>query len=300
MTLASALAAADRTLLVQTSFRNKLINGDFDFWQRGIAQSVSGFGSDDRWSNEFVGASVAHSRQDFPNTFTTIPGFPRYYSRSIVTSAAGANNFARKVQRIEDVGTLAGRKAVLTFWARGSSALGLGIDFAHRWGLGLFSYFAPNKVTLTTSWQKYKILVDVPPLTGTIGTGYRGSVHLRFWFDAGSNSNAYTNSLGHQSGTFDIAQVQFEEGDHLVFGAETTGLSREILEGGTGEEVGIPMLADRRSLPQRRHAGRRALGRHAERGWVAVGVEVEEEARIEGDHDPLAYPLEPAVGADCF
>lgn len=40
----------------------------------------------------------------------------------------------------------------------------------------------------------------------------------------------------------------FSEGDHLVFGAETTGLSRAILEGGSGEPVTIPMLADRRSL----------------------------------------------------
>ncbi|MGC5808680.1 hypothetical protein [Ralstonia pseudosolanacearum] len=33
-----------------------------------------------------------------------------------------------------------------------------------------------------------------------------------FWFDAGSNFNARTNSLGQQTGTFDIAQVQLEAG----------------------------------------------------------------------------------------
>lgn len=42
--------------------------------------------------------------------------------------------------------------------------------------------------------------------------------------------------------------AQFREGDHLVFGSETDGLSAEILGSGTGEQVTIPMLPDRRSL----------------------------------------------------
>ncbi len=45
-----------------------------------------------------------------------------------------------------------------------------------------------------------------------------------------------------------LYEVKFEPGDHLVFGSETAGLSREILEGGTGAPVGIPMLAERRSM----------------------------------------------------
>jgi tRNA (cytidine/uridine-2'-O-)-methyltransferase len=42
--------------------------------------------------------------------------------------------------------------------------------------------------------------------------------------------------------------VRFEAGDHLIFGAEPTGLSPEILEGGEGTKVSIPMLEERRSL----------------------------------------------------
>jgi tRNA (cytidine/uridine-2'-O-)-methyltransferase len=43
-------------------------------------------------------------------------------------------------------------------------------------------------------------------------------------------------------------QVRFNPGDHLVFGAETTGLTEEILASGLGTAVTIPMLEDRRSL----------------------------------------------------
>ncbi len=42
--------------------------------------------------------------------------------------------------------------------------------------------------------------------------------------------------------------VGFRPGDHLIFGAETTGLPKEILESGVGQNVTIPMLDDRRSL----------------------------------------------------
>ncbi len=42
--------------------------------------------------------------------------------------------------------------------------------------------------------------------------------------------------------------VRFAEGDHLIFGSETSGLPREVLEGGSGEVANIPMLPERRSL----------------------------------------------------
>jgi tRNA (cytidine/uridine-2'-O-)-methyltransferase len=42
--------------------------------------------------------------------------------------------------------------------------------------------------------------------------------------------------------------VTFAAGDHLVFGSETQGLSPEILSGGVGEAVTLPMLEQRRSL----------------------------------------------------
>jgi tRNA (cytidine/uridine-2'-O-)-methyltransferase len=43
-------------------------------------------------------------------------------------------------------------------------------------------------------------------------------------------------------------QVRFAPGDHLVFGAETTGLAPEVLGSGVGMATTIPMLEERRSL----------------------------------------------------
>jgi tRNA (cytidine/uridine-2'-O-)-methyltransferase len=47
------------------------------------------------------------------------------------------------------------------------------------------------------------------------------------------------------AGMWDVA---FEPGDHLVFGAEPTGLPPEVLESGAGQKLTIPMLEERRSL----------------------------------------------------
>ena len=42
--------------------------------------------------------------------------------------------------------------------------------------------------------------------------------------------------------------VRYQEGDHLVFGAEPTGLPEAVLNGPDGTRVIIPMLEDRRGL----------------------------------------------------
>ena len=45
-----------------------------------------------------------------------------------------------------------------------------------------------------------------------------------------------------------VWDVAYQPGDHLVFGAETTGLSQDILQSGLGAPITIPMLEERRSL----------------------------------------------------
>ncbi len=45
-----------------------------------------------------------------------------------------------------------------------------------------------------------------------------------------------------------LYEVDFAEGNHLVFGSETRGLSQDILEGGSDVVANIPMLEGRRSL----------------------------------------------------
>ena len=64
---------------------------------------------------------------------------------------------------------------------------------------------------MTTSWQKFTTTFSVPSISGkTVGSN--SWIGLAFFFTAGSDNDSRTNSLGNQSGIFDIAQVQLEEG----------------------------------------------------------------------------------------
>lgn len=203
---------------VLAGFRNKIINGNFDVWQRGASQTGNGYGSDDRWYNSHVGSTKTHSRVAFPIGQTDVPGNHEYFSRTIVNSVPGASNQVIKLQRIEGVRTLAGELATITFWARSDAARNIAVEIAQGFGTG----GAPSPlvslpcglVDLSTSWKRTSILVDVPSIAGkSLGTNGDDSLQLVFWFDAGSSFNARTSNLGQQSGTFDLARVSIVAGD---------------------------------------------------------------------------------------
>jgi len=202
----------------RTLKKNYIINGNFDIWQRGTSQTAVGYGSDDRWQNDNVGTTKVHSRQTFTLGQTDVPGNPKYFSRTVVTSVAGTNNYYQKLQRVEGVASLSGKTATLSFWAKADAAKNIAIEFYQYFGTGGSPSTAvygicPQLVALTTSWKKYTVTANIPSISGkTLGTDGNDSLIPIFWFDAGSNHNIRTANLGQQSGTFDIAQVQLEEG----------------------------------------------------------------------------------------
>jgi hypothetical protein len=214
----NAASSAINSVYFPPTFRNKLINGDFFVWQRGGTQSSAGHGSDDRWSNYHQGSTKLHSREVFPLGQTAVPGNPTFFSRTVVTSVAGANNLVVKTQRIENVRTLSGGNARVSFSAKADAARPIAIELVQDFGLG-GSPSAPvtaigsQKFNLTTAWQRFSATIAIPSIAGKVlGSADNDHLELIFWFDAGSNWNTRTASLGQQSGTFDIANVQVEEG----------------------------------------------------------------------------------------
>ena len=198
-------------------FRNKLINGNFDIWQRGTSQTSSGYGSSDRWRCLNVGSTKTASRQAFDLGQTDVPNNPKYFMRHVVTSVAGVGNSVYMDQKIEGVETLSGKTATLSFWAKADASKNIGVEFLQYFGDGgspsSFVIVNTQLVALTTSWTKYTITVDIPSVSGkTLGTTGNDDIRVTFWFDAGSSNDARSANLGQQSGTFDIAQVQLEEG----------------------------------------------------------------------------------------
>lgn len=204
---------------VPLGFKNKLINGDFAIWQRGTSQSTSSYGSDDRWLNENAGTTKVHSQQIATDTERALFN-SNYFSRTVVTSVAGAGNLCEKNQRIEDITKLAGKTVTVSFWAKADTSKNIAIEFLQSFGSGgtpssNVDGIGSQLIALTTTWAKYSITVTIPSIIGkTLGTDgtHTSFTAFYFWFDAGSTYDVRTASLGQQSGTFDIAEVQIEEG----------------------------------------------------------------------------------------
>jgi len=132
------------------------------------------------------------------------------------STATGAGLYAE--QRMEDVRRLAGKTVTVSFWAKASAALKLGINMYQTTGTG----GSPPLVTvlttgaaasLTTAWARYTVSIAVPSLAGkTVGTAGDDYAHLRFWYSVGATSNVEAGNIGQQNGTIAIWGVQLEAG----------------------------------------------------------------------------------------
>jgi hypothetical protein len=196
--------------------RNAIINGNFDIWQRGTSFTGSEFGAD-RWRHLRDGTTHTGTRQAFTLGQTDVPGEPTYFCRTVVSSVAGAGNFSRLDQQVEDVRTFSGQQVTLSFWAKVDATKNIAVGMAQYFGTGgspsEVVNFVSTKISIGTTWQKVTVTATVPSISGkTPGTDNNHSLVAIIWFDAGSDFNALTDTLGQQSGTFDIAQVQVEPG----------------------------------------------------------------------------------------
>jgi hypothetical protein len=209
---------------LSNSFKNKLMNGNFDIWQRGVTTStISHQYLADRWDSYAGGTLVArvYSKSVFTLGQTAVPGEPSNYATINITNGGDATNGnVQLLQHIENVRTLAGKKVTLSFWAKATSALKLGVAYTQGFGSGgspsVDVSASTGVVTLSTNWTKYVQTFTLPSISGkTVGTdGEQTSfTKIQFFMSAGTALVAIAPTVGVQTGTFDFAQVQVELGD---------------------------------------------------------------------------------------
>jgi hypothetical protein len=198
-------------------FRNKLINGSFYIWQNGTTFTSSEYGAD-QWIHGRVGTTHTVTRQQFTVGQTAVPGEPEFFCRTVVSSVSGASNYSHLQQRIEGVRTYAGQQVTFRIWAMANATKSIAIECVQNFGTGgspsaEVTSIGVTKTSIGTSWQSVPVTVTLPSISGkTIGTNNNDYLALIIWLDAGSTFNSRTSTLGQQSGTFDIAQVQMEPG----------------------------------------------------------------------------------------
>ena len=190
-------------------FRNRIINGNFDFWQRGTSFSVTSTATytADRWQCIFDGSGATRtiSRQSFTLGQTDVLDEPTYFARYAQTVAGSGATFNNFEQRIEGVRTFAGKQVTISFYAKAATSFTLPkLTFAQAFGTGgsptVFTDFAAS-TTITTSFAKYSYTVNIPSISSkTLGSGNDDFLSVIFSLPLNATF------------TVDIAQVQLEPG----------------------------------------------------------------------------------------
>lgn len=189
--------------------RNKIINGDFQVWQRGISLANPTFCAD-RWllASNGTGYTQYASRNDIPLGYTTIPGNPNYYTRIERTGAGSGETYSWFLQRIEGVRTLAGKTATLTLYARSSTHTQLpSVAISQNFGTGgspsaaVLTYIDTN-IAVGTTFSKIQYKIEIPSIDGKT---------------SGSDNNDFFEVLiglpQNETFVFDFAHISIVEGD---------------------------------------------------------------------------------------
>ena len=242
-------------------FRNRIINGNFDIWQRGTSFSnpADNAYTADRWVVTYNGSGATRtvSQQIFNPGSTEAALGAVFFLRHAQTVAGSGGTYNTVNQRMEGVRTYEGQAVTLSFYARGTSAsLTLStIQLRQNFGAGgsaeVFTTVASSVVIAGSTFARYTYTVTVPSITGkTVGT----SASLELIFNLPVNN---TFSL-------DIASVQIEPGpvatpfEQRPIGTELALCQRyfnRIVTGPTGSAVtatechltfpaGVPMRTD--------------------------------------------------------
>lgn len=194
---------------------NYIINGNFDFWQRGASASLStSTYLADRWLNGFLNNNSANiSRQTFANIAGEPPGSKYFHRFEYPSSTNNSNERVNVLQRIEGVTRLAGKTVTVSMWVKANANKFIAIEMQQIFGISpSINVSGSKKFAIGTTWQKITHTISIPSVEGK-SIGDTSYTNLVIWLSGGSDINDRTESLGNQSGTFDIAQVKLEEGD---------------------------------------------------------------------------------------
>jgi len=190
---------------VQVFRKNRLINGNFDIWQRGTSGTVGNasgpaqaYYGPDRWTVYMPANATATWEQ---LAFAPGAGFNegRYGLR---VSRSGTSDGVNISQRIEGVETFSGKRVTISFYARSSINHRCGVILRQAFGSGGSDGGAGVgiEVSVTAEFKKFVVTLDVPSIAGK-SRGATGD-YLELVF----------GSAGKGTFTFDLASVQVEQG----------------------------------------------------------------------------------------
>lgn len=213
-----ARQAADAALGLRIPGKNALINGNFDFAQRGTSGNYSVTTEAytvDRWVCGFV--NIVGNWGVGGQAISSPVGARRFLGFNVAslrdTPASCAAYIGQKIERVD---TLAGKRVTLSVWARSTP---VGKKLAARciqvFGTGgspstTVQIESAQVHTLTANFARYSFVIDLPSVAGkTLGSAGNDCLFVVLDY---CNGSQYGGQLIGQLGLFEVAQAQLEEG----------------------------------------------------------------------------------------
>jgi hypothetical protein len=188
--------------------KNKIINGDFNIWQRGTSFTPNSGDvfTADRWiaTGNGSGATRTVTQQAFTAGAAPVAGYEgSFFLRWNQTVAGTSATYTQIKQKIEDVRTFAGQTVTFSFWGKAAANTTITSGYEQYFGTGGSSLVAgtiSSGFNLTTSWQRFSATVSIPSISGKTVGGSDNQLTINF----GLPNNA--------TFTVDIWGVQLEYG----------------------------------------------------------------------------------------
>lgn len=210
---ATARASADAAIVLRLLGKNRIINGNFDIYQRGNPGTITNSAAytADRWICSSAGAGATSNWGLGASAPGEIPDSRMFLGFNIVAGVSSA----WVGQYIERVNTFAGGKATVSFWMRsGVAGKKVGLMIQQHFGVGgsaMVQVVSPQVISLTTNFTKYTVTFDVPSIAGKT-LGANDALLLAFFY-SDDRPALFGGQLIGQTGLFEVAQVQMERGD---------------------------------------------------------------------------------------
>ncbi|MBA0448775.1 hypothetical protein [Stenotrophomonas maltophilia] len=218
-TIGQRVDSLERALQTAIPGRNRLINGNSDFWQRATTGTTQGgeIYVADRWTVAALGCTHTVNRGANLPAGGAAPESRRFLNSIVSKTSAGSSAYV--AQKIESVVTLSDGEVTVSGFAYGPPGKRIGIRLIQHFGTG-GSPSASVSVELGTvavtaaSWTYFQLSARLPSVKGkTLGSNADSDF---LWLVVDLCADAYGGVISGQNGEFGIAMLQLERGNRAT------------------------------------------------------------------------------------